>query len=196
MRRIVALMVISAALYAASVMAGGEMPGTVVVGPPVASQPEPSASAPTMPHTTTIAPSKLGPPAGTTGMCRTQPLPVPYRPVGWGFNCQEFYGPTYYYPSKHNNYEGLNPTYYPFYHPRLWPNYKTDAILRARLKKETGKATVIIVAQRVSTIMHADKIIVMNEGEVVGQGTHKELLRKCEIYYDIASSQMSKEELA
>jgi ATP-binding cassette subfamily B multidrug efflux pump len=68
--------------------------------------------------------------------------------------------------------------------------------LRARLKKETGKATVIIVAQRVSTIMHADKIIVMNEGEVVGQGTHKELLRKCEIYYDIASSQMSKEELA
>ncbi|MPM32510.1 putative ABC transporter ATP-binding protein [bioreactor metagenome] len=75
-------------------------------------------------------------------------------------------------------------------------DYKTDAILRARLKKETGKATVIIVAQRVSTIMHADKIIVMNEGEVVGQGTHKELLRKCEIYYDIASSQMSKEELA
>lgn len=75
-------------------------------------------------------------------------------------------------------------------------DYKTDATLRARLKKETGKATVIIVAQRVSTIMHADKIIVMNEGEVVGQGTHKDLLQNCEIYYDIASSQMSKEELA
>jgi len=75
-------------------------------------------------------------------------------------------------------------------------DYKTDATLRARLKKETGKATVIIVAQRVSTIMHADKIIVMNEGEVVGQGTHKELLESSEIYYDIASSQLSKEELA
>lgn len=75
-------------------------------------------------------------------------------------------------------------------------DYKTDATLRARLKKETGQATVIIVAQRVSTIMHADKIIVLNEGEVVGQGTHSELLKKSEIYYDIASSQMSKEELA
>jgi ATP-binding cassette, subfamily B, multidrug efflux pump len=75
-------------------------------------------------------------------------------------------------------------------------DYKTDASLRARLKKETGKATVIIVAQRISTIMHADKIIVLNEGEVVGQGTHKELLKTNQIYYDIASSQMSKEELA
>lgn len=75
-------------------------------------------------------------------------------------------------------------------------DYKTDATLRARLKKETGHSTVIIVAQRVSTIMHADKIIVLNEGEVVGQGTHSALLKKSEIYYDIASSQMSKEELA
>lgn len=75
-------------------------------------------------------------------------------------------------------------------------DYKTDASLRARLKKETGKATVIIVAQRISTIMHADKIIVLNEGEVIGQGTHKELLKTNQIYYDIASSQMSKEELA
>ncbi len=54
----------------------------------------------------------------------------------------------------------------------------------------------LIVAQRVGTIMHADKIIVLNEGEVVGMGTHRELLEKCPIYYDIAASQLSKEELA
>ncbi|NGV92448.1 ABC transporter ATP-binding protein, partial [Staphylococcus aureus] len=58
------------------------------------------------------------------------------------------------------------------------------------------ESTVLIVAQRVGTIMHADKIIVLNEGEVVGMGTHRELLEKCPIYYDIAASQLSKEELA
>ena len=75
-------------------------------------------------------------------------------------------------------------------------DYQTDAKLRARLKKETTESTVLIVAQRVGTIMNADKIIVLNEGEVVGIGTHRELLENCPIYYDIAASQLSKEELA
>ncbi|MGL9824892.1 ABC transporter ATP-binding protein/permease [Enterococcus sp. DIV1371a] len=75
-------------------------------------------------------------------------------------------------------------------------DYQTDAKLRARLKKETTESTVLIVAQRVGTIMYADKIIVLNEGEVVGIGTHRELLENCPIYYDIAASQLSKEELA
>ncbi|MGX7420080.1 ABC transporter ATP-binding protein [Carnobacterium gallinarum] len=75
-------------------------------------------------------------------------------------------------------------------------DYQTDANLRARLKGETLDATVLIVAQRVGTIMHADKILVLNEGDVVGIGTHQELLKTCDIYYDIAASQLSKEELA
>ena len=75
-------------------------------------------------------------------------------------------------------------------------DYQTDAKLRARLKQETLDATVLIVAQRVGTIMNADKIIVLNEGNVVGMGTHRELLETCSIYYDIASSQLSEEELA
>jgi ATP-binding cassette subfamily B multidrug efflux pump len=75
-------------------------------------------------------------------------------------------------------------------------DYQTDAKLRARLKKETTESTVLIVAQRVGTIMHADKIIVLNEGDVVGMGTHKELLENCSVYYDIAASQLSEEELA
>ncbi|OTN75554.1 ABC transporter ATP-binding protein/permease [Enterococcus sp. 8G7_MSG3316] len=75
-------------------------------------------------------------------------------------------------------------------------DYQTDAKLRARLKKETTESTVLIVAQRVGTIMHADKIIVLNEGDVVGMGTHKELLQNCSVYYDIAASQLSEEELA
>ncbi|MDU6522838.1 ABC transporter ATP-binding protein [Enterococcus devriesei] len=75
-------------------------------------------------------------------------------------------------------------------------DYQTDARLRARLKKETTQAAVLIVAQRVGTIMHADKIVVLNEGDVVGIGTHRQLLENCPIYYDIAASQLSKEELA
>lgn len=74
-----------------------------------------------------IAGKRIGLPAGMGGGYKEAPLPSPYRPIGWGFNCQEFYGPTYYYPWYHNTYESLHPTYYPFYHPRLWPNYKTDA---------------------------------------------------------------------
>lgn len=75
-------------------------------------------------------------------------------------------------------------------------DYRTDANLRQRLAKETTESTVFIVAQRVSTIMQADKIIVLNEGEIVATGTHRELLKSSEIYYDIASSQLSEEELA
>jgi ATP-binding cassette subfamily B multidrug efflux pump len=75
-------------------------------------------------------------------------------------------------------------------------DYQTDAKLRARLKKETTECAVLIVAQRVGTIMHADKIVVLNEGDVVGIGTHRELLDNCPIYYDIAASQLTKEELA
>lgn len=75
-------------------------------------------------------------------------------------------------------------------------DYQTDAKLRARLKKETTESTVLIVAQRVGTIMNADKIVVLNEGDVVGIGTHKELLQTCPVYLDIAASQLSEEELA
>ncbi|HHZ7164655.1 TPA: multidrug efflux ABC transporter subunit EfrA [Enterococcus faecalis] len=75
-------------------------------------------------------------------------------------------------------------------------DYQTDANLRARLKKETTESTVLIVAQRVGTIMHADRIVVLNEGDVVGIGTHRELLETCPIYYDIAASQLTEEELA
>lgn len=74
-------------------------------------------------------------------------------------------------------------------------DYKTDATLRQALRHETRESIVFIVAQRISTIMNADKIIVLNEGEVVGIGTHKELLKACSIYYEIADSQLRKEEL-
>jgi ATP-binding cassette, subfamily B, multidrug efflux pump len=75
-------------------------------------------------------------------------------------------------------------------------DFKTDAILRKRLKSETKESVVLIVAQRIGSIMDADKIVVLNEGEVVGIGTHKELLKTCEIYHEIASSQLTEEELA
>lgn len=74
-------------------------------------------------------------------------------------------------------------------------DYKTDRVLRSALKKETGDATRLIVAQRIGTILDADKILVLNEGKVVGQGTHKELMDSCEVYRQIAYSQLSKEEL-
>lgn len=74
-------------------------------------------------------------------------------------------------------------------------DYKTDSILRKELKKYTKDATSLIVAQRIGTIMNSDKIIVLDEGKVVGQGTHKELLENCEVYKQIALSQFSKEEL-
>ena len=74
-------------------------------------------------------------------------------------------------------------------------DYKTDANLRKTLKKYTKDATCLIVAQRIGTIMSADKIIVLDEGKCVGIGTHKELLKNCEVYKEIAYSQLSKEEL-
>ena len=75
-------------------------------------------------------------------------------------------------------------------------DYKTDVVLRRALKKETKDATTLIVAQRISTILHADRILVLDEGRVVGQGTHKELLKSCDVYRQIAMSQLSEEELA
>lgn len=75
-------------------------------------------------------------------------------------------------------------------------DFKTDAKLRAALKKETKDATVIIVAQRVSTVMSADRIIVLDEGSVAGAGTHKELMKTCEVYREIVLSQLSEEEIA
>ena len=74
-------------------------------------------------------------------------------------------------------------------------DYKTDVTLRKALKTEIGNSTVIIVAQRISTIIHADQILVLDDGKIVGKGTHKELLKDCEVYKQIASSQLSKEEL-
>lgn len=74
-------------------------------------------------------------------------------------------------------------------------DYKTDAKLRKELAKYTKNSTIFIVAQRISTVMQADQIIVLDKGHVVGIGTHKELLKSCEIYQEIAYSQLSKEEL-
>lgn len=75
-------------------------------------------------------------------------------------------------------------------------DYKTDVALRKALKEATAETTTIIVAQRISTILHADKIVVLNEGEMAGIGTHKELMKNCEVYQQIAKSQLSEEELA
>lgn len=74
-------------------------------------------------------------------------------------------------------------------------DYKTDRVLRTALQKETAGVTSLIVAQRIGTIMDADRIIVLDEGRVVGSGTHKELLEKCQVYREIAMSQLSEEEL-
>ena len=74
-------------------------------------------------------------------------------------------------------------------------DYKTDRELRDTLKKETAGTTNIIVAQRIGTIMDADRIIVLNEGRIAGIGKHRDLLKTCEIYKEIALSQLSEEEL-
>jgi ABC-type multidrug transport system, ATPase and permease components len=74
-------------------------------------------------------------------------------------------------------------------------DFKTDAALRKALKDETGSSTVLLVAQRISTIMNADQIIVLDKGHIVGCGTHEELMKNCEVYQEIALSQLSKEEL-
>ena len=74
-------------------------------------------------------------------------------------------------------------------------DYKTDAALRNALKEKLTDSTVLIVAQRISTIMNAEQIIVLEDGRIAGKGTHKELLKSCEVYQQIASSQLSEEEL-
>jgi ATP-binding cassette subfamily B multidrug efflux pump len=75
-------------------------------------------------------------------------------------------------------------------------DFKTDAMLRAALKREVGTATVLVVAQRVSTIMHADQIVVLDEGTIAGLGTHEELMRTSGTYQEIVHSQLSAEEAA
>ena len=72
-------------------------------------------------------------------------------------------------------------------------DYRTDARLRSELSKTAEKATIIVVAQRVSTILHADQIIVLDEGRIVGQGTHQSLLQDCEVYQEIVASQFGEE---
>lgn len=74
-------------------------------------------------------------------------------------------------------------------------DYKTDVKLRNALKEKTAESTVLIVAQRISTILHAEQILVLDDGKIVGKGTHRELLKNCEEYYQIASSQLSEKEL-
>jgi len=75
-------------------------------------------------------------------------------------------------------------------------DFKTDSTLRRELKKKTGESTVLIVTQRVATVKNADQIVVLDEGRIVGKGTHHELMKTCDTYQEIASSQLSKEELA
>jgi ATP-binding cassette subfamily B protein len=75
-------------------------------------------------------------------------------------------------------------------------DFRTDARLRAALKPETRESTVILVAQRVGTVMDADRIIVLDEGEMAGMGTHRELLASCDVYREIVKSQLSEEEIA
>jgi ATP-binding cassette subfamily B protein len=75
-------------------------------------------------------------------------------------------------------------------------DFKTDARLRSALKRETADATVLLVAQRVATVMDADRIIVLDEGRMVGMGTHRELMATCTVYREIVASQLSEEEIA
>ena len=89
----------------------------------------------------------------------------------------------------------INPEIYIFDDSFSALDYKTDSILRKELKKYTKDATNLIVAQRIGTIINADKIVVLDKGKCVGIGTHKELLKNCEVYKEIALSQLSKEEL-
>jgi ATP-binding cassette subfamily B protein len=88
-------------------------------------------------------------------------------------------------------------------HPKLFVfddsfsalDYKTDVALRKALKEKTSDSTVLIVAQRISTILHAEQIIVLDDGKIAGVGTHQELLKNCEVYQQIAASQLSEAEL-
>jgi hypothetical protein len=119
MKRSVVLFSVVLAVSAGSCLAGGELPAG---GQPVYGGP--SSPVASVPSGSSIPGKAIGP---IIGACvpRNEPLGAPQRRVGDGFCLNEFYGPTYYYPARPNNYEGLNPTYYPFFHPRLWPNYKS-----------------------------------------------------------------------
>jgi len=75
-------------------------------------------------------------------------------------------------------------------------DFKTDATLRKALKEKTGDSTVLLVTQRVATVITADQIIVLDDGEIVGKGKHHELMKTCKTYQEIATSQLSLEELA
>lgn len=75
-------------------------------------------------------------------------------------------------------------------------DFKTDAALRRALNNEITGSTILLIAQRISTIMNADKIIVLDEGKIIGTGTHEELMENCEVYKQIALSQLSREELS
>ena len=88
-----------------------------------------------------------------------------------------------------------NPEFYIFDDSFSALDYKTDRALREKLKTVTQDSTTLIVAQRIGTIMDADKIVVLDKGEIVGLGKHKELLKNCKVYKEIALSQLSKEEL-
>lgn len=89
-----------------------------------------------------------------------------------------------------------NPSVYIFDDSFSALDFKTDAALRKALKEKTRGSTVLIVSQRVGTILDADQILVLDEGRIVGRGTHRELLKTCPVYYEIASSQLTREELA
>ena len=88
-----------------------------------------------------------------------------------------------------------NPKIYVFDDSFSALDMKTDAALRRALETKTEHTTVIIVAQRISTILHADQILVLDDGKIVGKGTHEELLHNCEVYEQIARSQLSAKEL-
>ena len=88
-----------------------------------------------------------------------------------------------------------NPKIYVFDDSFSALDYKTDVALRRELKNQVGDSTVIIVAQRISTILHADRILVLDDGEIVGCGTHEELMRNNEVYRQIAQSQLSAKDL-
>ena len=89
----------------------------------------------------------------------------------------------------------MNPEVYIFDDSFSALDYKTDVTLRKALQQVTAESTVIIVAQRISTILNADQIIVLDHGRAVGVGTHRELMQTCAVYQEIARSQLSAEEL-
>ena len=90
----------------------------------------------------------------------------------------------------------VNPEIYIFDDSFSALDYKTDAKLRKELNKNTKDSTILIVAQRISTVMKADQIIVLDNGKIVGIGKHEELMKNCDVYKEIALSQLGEEELA